>query len=87
MNRKTVFSSILGMAILLTVAVAAPTDFGQTADAVKSKGNSLTEVGSKKVCGDRLCSEIPPEERNTMTKSPAAGREEESSRGRLEGDS
>ena len=27
------------------------------ADAVKSKGNSLTEINSKKVCGDRLCSE------------------------------
>ena len=72
MNRKIAFPSILGMAILLTVVVAAPMDFGQTADAVKSKGNSLTEVGSKKVCGDRLCSEIPPEERNTMTKNPAA---------------
>ena len=27
-------------------------------DAIKSKGNSLTETNSKKVCGDRLCSEI-----------------------------
>ena len=27
-------------------------------DALKSKGNSLTETNSKKVCGDRLCSEI-----------------------------
>ena len=27
-------------------------------DATKSKGNSLIEVGSNKVCGDRLCSEI-----------------------------
>ena len=26
--------------------------------ALKSKGNSLPEVGSNKVCGDRLCSEI-----------------------------
>ena len=71
MNRKTAFPVIFGMVIMLAVAVATPTDFGQTADAAKSKGNSLTEVGSKKVCGDRLCSEIPPEERNTMTKNPS----------------
>ncbi len=69
MNKKIVFPSILGMAILLTVAMAAPADFGQTADAATSKGNALPEVGSKKVCGDRLCSEIPPEERKIMTKS------------------
>ena len=71
MNRKTAFPSILGMAVLLIVAVAVQMDFGQTADAAKSKGNSLPETGSNKVCGDRLCSEIPPEERNAMTKSPA----------------
>ena len=47
-----------GMVILLSVAVAATVDLNQTADAVKSKGNSLTEVGSSKVCGDRLCSEM-----------------------------
>lgn len=69
MNRKTTFSSILAIAVLLTMAISIPIDFGQTADAIKSKGNLLTETGSKKVCGDRLCSEIPAEERNTMTKS------------------
>ena len=46
------------MAILLTATVAASVDLSQTADAAKSKGNSLTEVGSSKVCGDRLCSEV-----------------------------
>ena len=46
------------MAILLTVTVVASIDLNQTADAVKSKGTSLTEVGSSKVCGDRLCSEV-----------------------------
>ena len=65
---KVVFSII----ILLTVTVVASIDLTQTADAAKSKGNSLTEVGSSKVCGDRLCSEIPPEERKTMTKSSTA---------------
>ena len=51
-ERLTVAFSI---AILLTVTVVTSVDFSQTADAVKSKGNSLPEVGSSKVCGDRLC--------------------------------
>ena len=33
-------------------------DIMPNADAIKSKGNSLTETNSKKVCGDRLCSNI-----------------------------
>lgn len=33
-------------------------DFIQEADAIKSQGNSLTETNSKKVCGDKLCSEL-----------------------------
>jgi hypothetical protein len=45
------------IAILLTVTVVASIDLSQTADAVKSKGNALPEVGSSKVCGDMLCSE------------------------------
>ena len=67
MNKQ--LAVVFSIAILLTVTVVASIDLSQTADAAKSKGNSLTEVGSKKVCGDRLCSEIPPEERQTMTKS------------------
>jgi len=45
--------------IILSIGIAPilPFDFVQEADALKSKGNSLTETGSKKVCGDRLCSE------------------------------
>lgn len=35
-----------------------PFDFLPEADALKSKGNFLTDTGSKKVCGDRLCSEV-----------------------------
>jgi len=66
MNKQLAVFSIV---ILLTVTIVASIDLTQTADAVKSKGNSLTEVGSKKVCGDKLCSEIPPEERKSMTKS------------------
>ena len=68
MNKQ--LTVVFSIAILLTVTVVASIDLNQTADAAKSKGNSLTEVGSKKVCGDRLCSEIPPEEKKTTTKSP-----------------
>ena len=60
--------TVFGMVILLTVTVVVSIDLTQTADAIKSKGNSLTEVGSSKVCGDRLCSEIPPEEKIPMIK-------------------
>ena len=68
MNKQ--LSVVFGMAILLTVTLLTSIDLIQTADAVKSKGNSLTEVGSSKVCGDRLCSAIPPEERKTTAKDP-----------------
>ena len=67
MNKQ--LTAVFSIAILLTVTIVASIDLSQTADAAKSKGNSLTEVGSKKVCGDRLCSEIPSGERHTMTKS------------------
>ncbi len=56
MNKQ--LTVVFSIAILLTVTIVASVDLSQTADAVKSKGNSLTEVGSSKVCGDRLCSEI-----------------------------
>ena len=68
MNKQ--FTVVFSIVILLAVTVVASIDLTQTADAAKSKGNSLTEVGSSKVCGDRLCSEIPPEEREIMTKRP-----------------
>ncbi len=37
------------------------------AEALKSQGNSLSETNSKKVCGDRLCSEIP-DDKNEVKK-------------------
>ncbi len=67
MNKQLI--AVFSIAIFLTVTVLTSVDFTQTAEAIKSKGNSLTEVGSSKVCGDRLCSEIPPEERKNMTKN------------------
>ena len=45
---------ILSMGIISVLQV----ELIPEADALKSKGNSLTETGSNKVCGDRLCSEI-----------------------------
>ena len=68
MNRTTTFSAIFGIVVLLTFSATIIVDLGQTADAMQSKGNSLTEVGSSKVCGDRLCSEIPSEEKTSVTK-------------------
>ena len=68
MNKQ--LTVVFGMAILLTVTIVASTDLIQTADALKSKGKSMTEVGSSKVCGDRLCSAIPSEERKSITKNP-----------------
>ena len=60
---KTTLVALLAIAVLVTGTVAGPAALTQSADALKSKGNSLTEIGSKKVCGDRLCSEIPKQEK------------------------
>ena len=67
MNKK--FSTLFAVTILLTMSVVAATDMIQTADAVKAKGTYTAKYGQStqnKVCGDRLCSEIPPEERQSM---------------------
>ena len=68
MIRVTTFSTLFGMMILFTISTFVSMDLVQTVDAMQSKGNSLTEVGSSKVCGDRLCSEIPSEEKTSMPK-------------------
>jgi len=45
-------------AILFTAAIAASTTLMLDADAaMKASGTPLTKIGSKKVCGDRMCSE------------------------------
>ena len=51
---KLFFLAILTTTILFTTSITS-IDFNQTADAIKSKGNSRTEIGSDKVCGDSLC--------------------------------
>jgi len=59
MKKITLFA-ILATTILFTTSVMV-SDLNQTADAVKAKGNAMTEVGSKKVCGDKLCSQMNKE--------------------------
>lgn len=48
---------ILSMGIVPTLPL-------NDAFALKSNGNYLTETGSKKVCGDRLCAEIAENNEN-----------------------
>ena len=45
-------------------AVLPFSDIVQEAEALKSNGNSLPEIGSKKVCGDRLCVEVGENSQN-----------------------
>jgi hypothetical protein len=59
---KTSFLAIFVVAVLLTGTIAGPIGLIQSADALKSKGNSASVINSKKVCGDRLCSESPKNE-------------------------
>ena len=61
---KTSIVALLAIVVLVTGTLAGPITLLQPAEALKSKGNNMLETGSKKVCGDRLCSEVPK-----MTKS------------------
>ena len=65
MNKQ--LTVVFSIALLLTVTVVASVDFLHTADAAKAQGTSLPEIGSKKVCGDKLCSEVDRSE-STKTK-------------------
>jgi hypothetical protein len=63
MNKQLIVFSI---AILLTVTVVSSFDLSQTADATKAKGTTTQKYGSatkSQVCGDRMCSEVSPEEK------------------------
>jgi hypothetical protein len=81
MDKK--LSVLFSVAILLTVSVVASVEFNQTADALKSKGTSNPKYGSdtkSKVCGDRLCSEVSSEQKNTQDEE-TKGKHGESSHG------
>lgn len=56
MNDKLKLASLLLILPLFTVGLT--TNF-QDAEALKSKGTPLSATSSSKVCGDKLCSEIP----------------------------
>jgi len=78
MNKQlTVAFSIV---LLLTVTVVASVDLSQTADAAKAKGNSLPETSSKKVCGDKLCSEVDQSE-STKAKHGESSHEDKAKHG------
>ena len=56
--------------LLLLVAVplllVAASSYFQDIDAAKSQGTLLTETGSDKVCGDKLCSEVDEDNKSGM---------------------
>ena len=55
---KMMYSSLVIVAIVLSLAITIPTDLSQTADATKAKGVKNSQYGKAtetKVCGDRLC--------------------------------
>ena len=63
-NKKTLLSFSL-VALFAIFSVSGIQDI----EALKSKGTSLPEIGSKKVCGDKLCSEISDKEKSKYQKS------------------
>ena len=56
---KTVIVAMFAIVVLVAGSISGPIAYLQPAEAIKSKGTGLPEIGSKKVCGDRLCSETP----------------------------
>ena len=66
MNNKV--TALAAISILLAVAIT-PINFTQTADALQASGIKNSQYGmatKNKVCGDKLCSEISPEERQII---------------------
>jgi len=64
---KLLIFALIPLILSIGIAPALQFDVVPNADAVKAKGNSLTEINSKKVCGDRLCSEVSDE---TISQKP-----------------
>ena len=66
MNKKKPLLLLVAIPIFL-VAIS---PYFEEIDAIQSAGNPLSETGSDKVCGDRLCSELAmtnEEENDSMT--------------------
>ena len=57
LKQSKITTVLLMSAILFTAAIAASTTLMLDADALKSSGTPISKIGSKTVCGDRMCSE------------------------------
>ncbi len=55
---KVIIFALIPLILSMRIISALQVDLIQEAEALKSKGNSITETGSNKICGDRLCSEV-----------------------------
>ena len=62
-EKFTDFSPVL-LILSMGITHALQVDFIQEVEVLKSKGDSLTATGSKKVCGDRKCVEIEENSEN-----------------------
>ncbi len=69
---KLILFAVVPLILSIGVTPVLPFDFIPEADAVKAKGNSLTETNSKKVCGDRLCSELASKKSSILEDSENA---------------
>ena len=54
---KTLSLALIPLILSIGMIPAFQSEIIPNVEALKSKGNSLTETNSNKVCGDRLCSE------------------------------
>ena len=54
---KFALFALIPLILTIGLSPSLQNNFLPEADALKSKGNSMTEIGSKKVCGAQLCSE------------------------------
>jgi len=69
---KLAFFALIPLILSVGIAPALQSDFLPEANAIKAKGTSLPETGSKKVCGDKLCSEPEVLKQPSVTEESAA---------------
>ena len=69
-------SSALLIGIFTILLTSSSLYMAQDAEALKSKGTSLPETGSKKVCGDKLCSEMINEQDGSSSEDTHAHQQE-----------
>ena len=71
----TKVTSVLFLSVILfTSAFAATLPVSENAEAMKASGTSAGKIGSKQVCGDRLCSEYEGGRAEYETKKEAASK-------------